>query len=31
MIECLRQDAIARSGGPLRDDLVLLAVRPGPA
>jgi len=31
MTECLRQDAIARSGGPLRDDLVLLAVRPGPA
>jgi PAS domain S-box-containing protein len=31
MIECLRQDAIARSGGPLRDDLVLLAVRPAPA
>lgn len=28
MTECLRQDAIARSGGPLRDDLVLLAVRP---
>jgi PAS domain S-box-containing protein len=28
MIECLRQDAIARSEGPLRDDLVLLAVRP---
>jgi PAS domain S-box-containing protein len=29
MTECLRQDAIAR--GPLRDDLVLLAVRPGPS
>ena len=29
MIEQLRRDAIARSGGPLRDDLVLLAVRPG--
>lgn len=29
MTECLRQDAIARSGGKLRDDLVLLAIRPG--
>lgn len=29
MTECLRQDAIARSGGRLRDDLVLLALRPG--
>jgi len=29
MTECLRQDAIARSSGRLRDDLVLLAVRPG--
>ncbi len=29
MTECLRQDAIARSGGRLRDDLVLLAIRPG--
>jgi PAS domain S-box-containing protein len=28
MTECLRQNAIARSDGPLRDDLVLLAVRP---
>lgn len=28
MTECLRQDAISRSGGPLRDDLVVLAVRP---
>jgi PAS domain S-box-containing protein len=28
MTECLRQDAIARSGGPLRDDMVVLAVRP---
>lgn len=28
MTECLRQDAISRSRGPLRDDLVLLAVRP---
>jgi PAS domain S-box-containing protein len=28
MIECLRQDAIARSSGKLRDDLVLLAIRP---
>lgn len=28
MSECLRQDAITRSGGKLRDDLVLLAVRP---
>jgi PAS domain S-box-containing protein len=31
MIQCLRQDAIARSNGPLRDDMVLLAVRPGPS
>jgi PAS domain S-box-containing protein len=31
LTECLRQDAISRSGGPLRDDLVLLALRPGPA
>jgi PAS domain S-box-containing protein len=30
MTECLRQDAIARSGGHLRDDMVLLAMRPGP-
>ena len=30
MTEQLRQDAIARSGGPLRDDMVLLALRPGP-
>jgi PAS domain S-box-containing protein len=29
MTECLRQDAISRSGGRLRDDLVLLALRPG--
>ena len=29
MTECLRQDAIVRSSGRLRDDLVLLAVRPG--
>jgi PAS domain S-box-containing protein len=29
MTECLRQDAISRSGGHLRDDMVLLAVRPG--
>ncbi len=29
MTECLRQNAIARSGGKLRDDLVLLAIRPG--
>jgi serine phosphatase RsbU (regulator of sigma subunit) len=28
MTECLRQDAISRSGGPLRDDMVVLAVRP---
>ena len=28
MTECLRQDAIARSGGKLRDDMVLLAIRP---
>lgn len=30
MVQCLRQDAISRSDGPLRDDLVLLALRPGP-
>jgi PAS domain S-box-containing protein len=29
MTECLRQDAISRSSGHLRDDLVLLALRPG--
>lgn len=29
MTECLRQDAISRSSGRLRDDLVLLALRPG--
>jgi PAS domain S-box-containing protein len=29
MTECLRQDAIARGSGKLRDDLVLLAIRPG--
>jgi PAS domain S-box-containing protein len=29
MVECLRQDAIVRSDGKLRDDLVLLAIRPG--
>ncbi|MFP5388972.1 MAG: SpoIIE family protein phosphatase [Thermoleophilia bacterium] len=29
MTACLRQDAIARSGGRLRDDLVLLTLRPG--
>ncbi len=28
MNECLRQDAFARGGGKLRDDLVLLAIRP---
>lgn len=28
MTECLRQDAITRSHGPLRDDMVVLAVRP---
>jgi PAS domain S-box-containing protein len=28
MIEQLRQDALARSDGPLRDDLVVLALRP---
>jgi serine phosphatase RsbU (regulator of sigma subunit) len=28
MTECLRQDAISRSHGPLRDDMVVLAVRP---
>ncbi len=28
MTECLRQDAIARSGGPLRDDMVVMTVRP---
>lgn len=27
MTEALRQDAISRSGGPLRDDMVVLAVR----
>lgn len=31
MTEFLRQDAIHRSGGPLRDDMVVLAVRPEPA
>ncbi|HEU4736806.1 MAG TPA: SpoIIE family protein phosphatase [Solirubrobacterales bacterium] len=31
MTECLRQDAISRSAGRLRDDLVLLAIRPGSA
>ncbi len=31
MTECLRQNAIARSGGRLRDDMVLLAIRPSPA
>ena len=30
MIECLRLDAIKRSNGPLRDDMVLLAARTGP-
>jgi PAS domain S-box-containing protein len=29
MTQCLRQDAISRSAGRLRDDLVLLAIRPG--
>jgi PAS domain S-box-containing protein len=29
MTERLRLDALARSGGPLRDDLVLLTLRPG--
>jgi PAS domain S-box-containing protein len=28
MTERLRQDALARSGGPLRDDMVILALRP---
>ncbi|HEY0390578.1 MAG TPA: SpoIIE family protein phosphatase [Solirubrobacterales bacterium] len=28
MTEALRQDAISRSGGPLRDDMVVFAVRP---
>lgn len=28
MTEALRRDAIARSGGPLRDDMVVLALRP---
>jgi serine phosphatase RsbU (regulator of sigma subunit) len=28
MTECLRQDAITRSHGPLRDDMVVLAMRP---
>jgi PAS domain S-box-containing protein len=27
LVECVRQDAILRSGGPLRDDLVVLALR----
>jgi PAS domain S-box-containing protein len=31
MTECLRQNAIARSGGRLRDDMVLLAIRPSAA
>jgi hypothetical protein len=31
MTEALRQNAISRSGGPLRDDMVVLAVRPEPA
>jgi PAS domain S-box-containing protein len=30
MTQCIRQDAIARGGGRLRDDLVLLALRPSP-
>jgi PAS domain S-box-containing protein len=30
MTECLRLDAIKRSNGPLRDDMVLLAARSGP-
>lgn len=29
MTECLRQDAISRSDGRLRDDLVLVTLRPG--
>jgi PAS domain S-box-containing protein len=28
MTEALRQDAISRSGGPLRDDMVVLTIRP---
>jgi PAS domain S-box-containing protein len=31
MIEALRRDAIARSGGPLRDDMVVMALRPNPS
>jgi PAS domain S-box-containing protein len=31
MTEHLREDALTRSGGPLRDDLVLLALRPDPS
>ncbi len=31
MTESLRRDAIARSGGPLRDDMVVLALRPEPS
>jgi PAS domain S-box-containing protein len=31
MTESLRRDAIDRSGGPLRDDMVVLAIRPDPA
>jgi serine phosphatase RsbU (regulator of sigma subunit) len=30
MTERLRQDALSRSNGPLRDDLVILALRPDP-
>jgi serine phosphatase RsbU (regulator of sigma subunit) len=31
MTEALRQEAISRSDGPMRDDMVVLAVRPEPA
>jgi len=31
MTERLRQDALARSRGPLRDDMVILALRPDPS
>jgi serine phosphatase RsbU (regulator of sigma subunit) len=30
MVEALRRDAIARSDGPLRDDMVVMALRPDP-
>lgn len=30
MVEAIRRDAITRSGGPLRDDMVVMALRPNP-